>query len=395
MRKLLTLLLALTLVASLAGCRKEKPMPTSPNATALPTEPENTVYMRDTYSVPKPTAIADRDKVVARVGDGELTNGLLQIFYWNAFHGFCSEWEGRLVFYGLDPTQPLDTQKFMKEEGTWQHFFLEKAIGTWHNYQLMALQAQKEGVPMDPQIQAKIDALPQVLEESRAARGFESVDEMIQADAGPAATGADFVAYQTLYYQYYHYYNHVRNSTSFTDAEVEAWFEENEQTLASKGITKDTVGYDVRHILIRVAEGKSDADWDKCRSDAQALLDQWLAGDADESSFAALAREHSQDTGSNANGGLYADVTANTTFNQTFKDWYLDESRQTGDYGLVKSDTGWHLVYFCGSGTFWMDHCREAMTDNAVAERLNGLILGNPPTIDYEKISLGIVNLSK
>ena len=395
MKRLIALLAALML--TLTACAKKPVPPTSPNATGATqvTEPKEDVYLRDSYSVPKQTAIAHRDKVVATIGDAKLTNGLLQIFYWNGYYGFLSDVGDKLLFYGLDTGRPLDTQKFLDKDGTWQHFFLEKALGNWHNYQLMTLQAQQENIPLAPKYQELIDKIPQSLEEKRAETGFATLDEMIQADAGPAATAADYMVYQELYYRYLNYYDHVINATTFTDEQVDAWFGENETGLASSGITKETIGYDVRHILVKVAEGKTDADWAKCQADAQAILDQWLAGEKTEDSFADLAKEKSQDGGSAPNGGLYSDLTRNTSFAQPFKNWYLDSGRQVGDYGLVKTDYGCHVMYFCGSGTIWQEYCRAVMLNNAVAEKLNGIITDNPPTIDYKSISLGIVNLSK
>jgi hypothetical protein len=76
---------------------------------------------------------------------------------------------------------------------------------------------------------------------------------------------------------------------------------------------------DVRHILIKPEEStlnKDDEGYDDdvaekkaaAKSKAESLLAQWKAGDATEDSFAALANDHSDDTGSNTNGGLYNQV---------------------------------------------------------------------------------------
>lgn len=398
MKRLFALLLALAMVLALAACAEEKPPATSPNATAPstePTAPKEGVYKRDSYSVSNDKARADRQIPVATAGDGQLTNGLLQIYYWMGVCNFIEQKGSYLVYYGLDYTQPLDGQSFMDQEGTWQHFFLEDALGKWHNYQVLALEAQKQGIKPDAETQEAIDSILEEMEESRIKLGCATLDEMIQMDAGPGCLAEDYVAYRELFFRSYSYYNHLVTTTVFTDAEVESWFKENEEGLASRGVTKDTVGYDVRHILVEVAEGKTEADWEKCEKDAQALLDQWLAGEATEESFAAMAREHSNDGGSAENGGLYEALTKDTSFVEPFKAWYLDESREVGDYGLVKTEYGYHIMYFSGSGTIWMDYCRNAMTDNAVNEQINKIVETYPLTIDYDKISLGIVNMGK
>ena len=47
-------------------------------------------------------------------------------------------------------------------------------------------------------------------------------------------------------------------------------------------------------------------------------------------SFAKLAETYSEDPGSNTNGGFYK-VTQSTSFFADFKNWCLDESRQSGE----------------------------------------------------------------
>ena len=34
---------------------------------------------------------------------------------------------------------------------------------------------------------------------------------------------------------------------------------------------------------------------------------------------------------------------------ENFKNWYLDESRQPGDTGIVQSEYGYHIMYFVGN----------------------------------------------
>ena len=80
---------------------------------------------------------------------------------------------------------------------------------------------------------------------------------------------------------------------------------------------------------------------------AQALLNDFLAGDATEESFAAMAKEHSTDTGSKENGGLYENVYPGQRV-PNFNDWCFDEARKPGDTGLVESDYGWHIMYYVG-----------------------------------------------
>lgn len=112
---------------------------------------------------------------------------------------------------------------------------------------------------------------------------------------------------------------------------------------------------DVRHILI-FPEGATsntvtskewpEEAWAYAENKAQELLDQWLAGDMTEESFAALANEHSDDNnGKVTNGGIYTDVYMGQMV-KAFEAWCFDSSRKAGDTGIVKTEYGYHVMYF-------------------------------------------------
>ncbi len=114
----------------------------------------------------------------------------------------------------------------------------------------------------------------------------------------------------------------------------------------------------VRHILAQVAksgenETSTDADWEACEETINGILAEWEASDMTEDTFASLAEEHSEDPGSASNGGLYEDVYKGQMVTE-FNDWCFDPSRAVGDYGVVKTDYGYHLIYFSGFGDeYW------------------------------------------
>ena len=107
----------------------------------------------------------------------------------------------------------------------------------------------------------------------------------------------------------------------------------------------------VRHILLTTSTyGSEEAADEK----AQAILDEFNAGDKTEESFAALADEYTEDQGSASKGGLYENVEKGKMV-AAFNDWLFDESRKPGDTGTVKSDYGVHVMYFVGEGLpVWM-----------------------------------------
>ena len=153
----------------------------------------------------------------------------------------------------------------------------------------------------------------------------------------------------------------------------------------------------VRHILTSFEGGTVDqttgetkystVEIAKAKDAAQAIYDEWLAGEATEESFAALANEYSTDPGSNTIGGLYENVYPNEMVAE-FNDWCYDESRQPGDHAIIETDYGYHIMYFSGySETNYRDYL---ITQELIAEDMaewNATITEQNPITD--------VNLSR
>lgn len=109
---------------------------------------------------------------------------------------------------------------------------------------------------------------------------------------------------------------------------------------------------DIRHLLVRAGDGSgapTQAEYDEAEKKAQGLLNEWKAGDATEDSFAALAAANTDDTASASSGGLYSNITGTSSYVQPFLDWSTDPARRTGDTGLVKTEYGWHIMYYAAS----------------------------------------------
>ena len=100
----------------------------------------------------------------------------------------------------------------------------------------------------------------------------------------------------------------------------------------------------VRHILV-TAEDETSVS--AAKEKAEQLLAQWEEGDATVESFAALAAENSNDTGSAENGGLYEAVKPGEMIDE-FDAWCFDESREEGDVEVIQTDYGFHVMYFDG-----------------------------------------------
>lgn len=111
----------------------------------------------------------------------------------------------------------------------------------------------------------------------------------------------------------------------------------------------------VRHILVSPvdttdssasAKTATDEQWAEAYAKAQDILNQYNSGDKTAESFAELAKANSSD-GSASNGGLYENVYPGQMVTP-FNTWCFD-NRSVGDTAIVKSEFGYHVMYFDGT----------------------------------------------
>lgn len=131
----------------------------------------------------------------------------------------------------------------------------------------------------------------------------------------------------------------------------------------SKASVEEDETYTVRHILV-APESDSDSSsstsgeteytdeqWAAAKKEADSILAKFNKTDKSEYEFAKLAEQYSTDSASTSSGsndsfgGLYESVTLGQMV-PDFEKWSIDDSRKYGDTGIVKSDYGYHIMFF-------------------------------------------------
>ena len=353
------------------------------------------------YSEVKAAAAA----VVATMGEHQLTNAQLQVFYWMQIQNFLSSQYGSMMMsYGmLDYTMPLDMQVCpLAENGTWQQFFLKEALTTWRNYSALADKAKAAEMTITEEEQAYLDTLEESMTSAAQYYGLETVEELMTRLVGAGAGMEEYRYFQELLGYGNLYYDAEYAKLAPTMEEMEAYFAEHEAELAENGITKEGDLVDVRHVLF-VPEGGTtdengvttytDAEWEACEAKAQDILNNWTKGDLSEESFAALAAAYSQDPGSQSNGGLYEGVYKGQMVAE-FENWCFDEARKPGHYGMVKTSYGYHLMYFVEKTPIWLDYTEDALWSEKANDLMETIVDEYPMEVDYSAISLGYVDMA-
>lgn len=297
---------------------------------------------------------------VASCGDDRLTNRDLPYYYWQQYYSFASTYSS-YASYLIDTTKPFDQQMCIFDDTlTWQQYFLQAAIMNYENVSAVWQDARLNGFQLSQEDQDYLDDLGNQITLAAANSGFGSADEYLQTAYGPAATMTSYRDFVERQITASAYLQACVDEKTYTEDDISRYYDDNAESYAENGIEKSDVKMvNVRHILIQ-PEGKNDDGtytdeaWAEAEKKANELLTEWKNGEHTEDSFAFMAAESSTDSGSATNGGLYEDIYPGQMVD-AFDAWCFDAARKPGDTGIVKTEYGYHIMYFVSTGehAYW------------------------------------------
>lgn len=383
MKKLISILLLFAMIASLAACNDEKPL--------------TSVYDKDDFTVSLEDLKAAYSTVVLELGDQKVDLELLQIAYWTAFVNFLYRNSEYIANYNLVLGKPLREQTVPGTDHTWQQYFLNEAVTTLHNY-LAAIQAAKaEGITFPKELQESVDADMAEMEKAAKDEGYTDMDAYVAYLYGPGCTFKAIKDYNYLSICSNYYQNTCISKMDITDQMVDEYYEAHRQDFVNAGMLQDDrIVYQVRHIWVAVDEGVTDEQvWEDARIKAQGLLDTYLAGEKTEESFSQLALEKSDDNETYLSGGFINGLVPQSTYPEAFKQWYLDTNRKAGDVALVKTELGYHVMYYIGIIPTWRYEATNSLTNTMVGSIIPEAVAKHPLTIHYDKLMVSEAGLEQ
>ena len=320
-------------------------------------------------------------QIAATVGDNQLTNAMLQIFYWSTVYNDLNENADYLSFRGPDVTRPFSEQNY-GETVTWEQHYLQTALDYYLQNVALADEATQKGVTVSQETQDMIDSIPSNLAAQASSNGFADVNDYLAQSFGPSVTVEDYLDYYRMTSLAYTYAGQIQQSITVTEEDVENFFDRHAEEYAQQGINKiDQNVVNVRHILIMPEQDtdsdgdgepdeSSDAAWADAEQKANELYESWKQNPTEEN-FADMASSASSDTGSTENGGLYEGIYPGQMVTE-FNDWCFEPTRQPGDTAIVRTDYGYHIMYFSGVGdyVYW----RSVAESDTQYEKFNATI---------------------
>ncbi len=345
--------------------------------------------------------------VVTKVGDLELDNATLQIYYWSQYYNLMNSYYAMMV--GIDENVPLSEQYSFMEGQTWEQYFIESAMENFAQVGALYTEGQKAGFTMSQEDQDALEENLSTLDDQAVQYGFDTAEDLIQANFGTGVSRETYENFARVNSYASAYYRSLVDAVEYTDEDLAEYLASHADDYP--GATLEYPNVNVRHILITTEDDSDDAeaetqdaeaetqdaeaetqDADAASAAAKAKAEEILAEyekNPTEENFAALAEQYSTDPGSNTNGGLYEDVYPGQMV-ETFNDWCFDPARKPGDTGIVETSYGYHVMYFVGQteNYYWKDVAQSEYANDRVATAMEELMAGYPNQPSYLDVVL-------
>lgn len=148
----------------------------------------------------------------------------------------------------------------------------------------------------------------------------------------------------------------------------------------------ETSTVSMRHILVTPKISNitdylpTEEDYQNALNKVEDIKEEFISKGANEDNFKELAIEYSEDKGTSYNGGLMANVS-NGEWGTEIDNWLFSNDRQYGDYEILKSAYGYHLIFFIEKGEpSWKFNIRLALNSQKNDEYIENLLLNYPIT---------------
>lgn len=323
----------------------------------------DTVVPEVSYTVEEAALTEDvLAQVIATCGSEQMTNRELTYYYWNQYYSFANTY-GMYLSYLLDTATPLDQQMY-DETQTWQQMFMDGGVEMFHSMSAVSQEAEKAGFTLTAAREAELSALADTCTQGAEYYGYADGDAYIQSVFGPTATVEGYLAFCRKLLLCTDYLQSCVDALEYTDADIEAYYDENAESYGQYVQKIDKPMVTIRHILLQPEETNddgeyTDAAWSAAEQKAQEVLQEWESGERSEERFGELAAQYSAD-GNASSGGIYEDVYPGQMVTE-FNDWCFDDARVPGDYGLVRTEYGYHIIYFSAASDeiYWFETAKS------------------------------------
>lgn len=159
-------------------------------------------------------------------------NAVLSFYFYNAYQTFMGQYGELATYFGLDTTKSLKTQicTLTGEQTTWFKYFMDQAVSELKTILLFCEEATARGLTLEASDYDSIDAYIDGMEQQAKAEGVSKAF-YIRAVYGKGVKEQDVRRALELSALYSKCYNAIVSEYEYTDADYDAYIEENPDAL--------------------------------------------------------------------------------------------------------------------------------------------------------------------
>ena len=301
------------------------------------------------------SGVFSKEETAATVGDKTFTSTELEYYYRTQE----SNMRRQMQFYqqlgmqgGYDSSLPASDQMYDEANGiTYADYFLDEALKQLQHDTILVQQAKEEGYTLSDEGKAMVEENLDALHMYSTQSGY-SESAYLKLLYGEDITKKQFVELLTNSVLADEYAAEKQNSFTYTDEELDAYYEENSASLDSYEYRYCYLNSEVQSSVdengeqVEPSEEEQAAGMDAAKSKADQMIAQIEQGTA----FNEAAQQYLDETSAASyNDPEYNHISGTTGsgLSSTFSEWMMEDGRQPGDITSIEvPNVGYCVVQF-------------------------------------------------
>lgn len=287
------------------------------------------------------SGIIERNKTAATIDGQKYTVAQAAYYYQQSYQAFLNSSTGYMAqAYGmLDPQSSLKDQAY-DDTRSWADYFQEEAVNNMKFVQAVKKTAAEQNIALDDEDQKQLDENLAAMKNAAAEAGF-TYGAYLKAIYGATMTSSVYEACEKDRLLVTKVSNIQEDSFTFSDDEIQSYYEENRNT------------YDLVDGAYVTVSGRPETKTDDDGNTIEATDEEKSAAMAEAKETAEAILAAYQDGGDLEELATEYDVSYTgseemTTSSGTAGEWLFDSARKSGDVELLEDESQYYVALFNG-----------------------------------------------
>ena len=274
------------------------------------------------------SGIIQRNQTALTIDGEKYTVADVSYYYHDAYQSFLNTYGSYASLFGLDTSKSLKSQNY-SEDMTWDEYFKDQAVSNMKFIHAVLAKAEEENMTLDDEDMKTFNSAVENLKSQATEYGYsyKSYLNVVYGSTMTASVFEEHLKDQILANKYATTY---QDSLSFTDEEIQTYYEENKNSydlvdgeyVSISGSVESTT--DEEGNTVEPTEEEKTAAMEAAKETAEKIM----AAYEDGGDLEALAEEY---------GATYTssdEMTYSSTY--VYGDWFFDGSRTAGDAEVLE-----------------------------------------------------------